>query len=98
MFVNKKELERILRNLRHLEQDIRIDLTNVELLAEDLDKIANPPRLRHDKRSFIKHTSAILERIMKEALSTDEVLTESEMFAKVRDKIMQWFRHLESVM
>ena len=35
---------------------------------------------------------------MKKALSTDEVLTESEMFAKVRDEIMDWFRHLESVM
>ena len=53
MFVSRKELERILRNLRKLEQDIRIDLSNIEFLAGQLEQIATPPRLRHNRKSFI---------------------------------------------
>ena len=98
MVVDRESLYRTLRKLREIEQDTRINLSNIEVLAGQIEKIVNSGSLRLDKRRFIKHTLAILKKKMEDALAGDEVLTESEMFARVRDEITRWFNYLGSVM
>jgi len=98
MDVVRKDLEIILRGLRNLEADIRVDLSNTEVLAEKIVRLLNPPRLRPDKAKFIDRTLVILKRRMQTALAGEGDLTESEMFARIRDEVIRWFSHLDSVM